>query len=361
MKSRLFVPILLLLLLPALTFADLTITVDYHRNWGNAPTSNIRKLSENVALHFQEVLRDEHKIDGKLKIVYYSRGPIAFYRSYFGGKSDEYKVGLKITGTYWNQMAYQFGHEFCHIMQNHDSLKNNPNGWFHEAICELANVWVLRQMSETWLRRPPYPNWVDYRRHLKSYADNQLKDPDSQYAGTGAEWIAEWEERMHRDEPGVFTFERVCQLSYKFLPIFEEHPEAWNAVRQMPNSKKRIDGYMKDWYAAVDTEDKEHVAAIAKIMGIRVETPVVVATAVTIDTDVNDDGYTDIYDCLIVRSAMSIESKYDTDVNDDGVTNILDLMLVKAAAFEAIAAAAPPKPSVQKIRVTTWGALKRRK
>ena len=78
---------------------------------------------------------------------------------------------------------------------------------------------------------------------------------------------------------------------------------------------------------------------------------------VEIDTDVNDDGYTDLYDCLIVRSGMSLESSYDTDINNDGVTNILDLMLVKAAAFEAIAAAAPSK---RKIKITTWGKLKTR-
>ena len=78
---------------------------------------------------------------------------------------------------------------------------------------------------------------------------------------------------------------------------------------------------------------------------------------IVIDTDVNDDGYTDLSDCLIVRSAMSQESMYDTDINNDGVTNILDLMLVKAAAFEAIAAAAPPK---RKVITTIWGELKKK-
>jgi hypothetical protein len=76
-----------------------------------------------------------------------------------------------------------------------------------------------------------------------------------------------------------------------------------------------------------------------------------------IDTDVNNDGYTDLSDCLIVRSGMSVKSTYDTDINNDGVTNILDLMLVKAAAFEAIVAAAP---SQQKVITTTWGAIKQK-
>ena len=78
---------------------------------------------------------------------------------------------------------------------------------------------------------------------------------------------------------------------------------------------------------------------------------------IVIDTDVNDDGYTDLYDCLIVRSGMSAETNYDTDINNDGVTNILDLMLVKAAAFEAIAAAAPSK---RKVKITSWASQKLR-
>lgn len=78
---------------------------------------------------------------------------------------------------------------------------------------------------------------------------------------------------------------------------------------------------------------------------------------IVLDTDVNGDGYTDLSDVLIVRSAMSVDNLYDTDINNDGVTNILDLMLVKAAAFEAIAAAAPLR---RKVITTTWGELKRR-
>ena len=78
---------------------------------------------------------------------------------------------------------------------------------------------------------------------------------------------------------------------------------------------------------------------------------------IEIDTDVNNDGYTDLSDCLIVRSGMSVKSTYDTDINNNGVTNILDLMLVKAAAFEAIVAAAP---NLKRRRITTtWGALKK--
>lgn len=76
-----------------------------------------------------------------------------------------------------------------------------------------------------------------------------------------------------------------------------------------------------------------------------------------IDADVNDDGYVDLYDVLIVRSGMSAEVSYDTDLNNDGVTDEVDLLIVKAKAMEAIVAAAPRK---RKVNITTWGRLKRR-
>lgn len=357
--KRLFILVLsLLLLLPSLATADLEITVESSMNWGNASTSNIKHLCENVALHFQEQLRDEHKLEGDLTIVYRSAGPIAYYRSFFDGAADEYKIGLKVTGTYWDNFSYQFGHEFCHILHNHDLFEGNhpdPNGWFREAICELAGLWVIRRMSETWEHRPPYQNWVDYRHALSDYANNwMMSRPEVQYYGTGAEWLAEWEDKMRVYGSNAFTYARVSQLSYKFLPIFEENPNAWNAVRQMPTSTSKMSDYMKDWYNAVDTEDKEFVKAIATEMGVAVEIEPV--TAVVINADVNNDGYVDLFDVLIVRSGMNREVSYDTDVNDDGVTNEIDLFIVKAIAIEAIVKAAPSKP---KIRLTTWGAMKK--
>ena len=152
----------------------------------------------------------------------------------------------------------------------------------------------------------------------------------------------------------------VSQLSYKFLHIFEENPEAWNAVRKMPASTGEMSEYMQDWHDNVDTEDKQFVEAIADEMGITVEeampvTTVVMDTELTIDADVNDDGYVDLYDVLIVRSGMNVENSYDTDVNDDGKTDEVDLLIVKALAIEAITQASPSK---RKVKITTWGSMK---
>ena len=80
-----------------------------------------------------------------------------------------------------------------------------------------------------------------------------------------------------------------------------------------------------------------------------------------INADVNADGYVDLSDVLIVRSAIQNSVSYDTDVNNDGVTDEIDVLIVKAKAMEALAAAAPSIERLRKrkVKITTWGAIKR--
>lgn len=354
MFKKSFVLCVMLILVSALSFAELTITVIPDKRWGDAPTSNIKRLCENVALHFQEQLRDEYKIKGDLTIVYNVGNPITFFRSYFGGGPNEYRVGLSVTDTYWSQFIYQFAHEFTHIMHNHDQTPDSPNDWFEESICMLASAWATKQLGETWAYRVPYPSWVSYRYVLlEIFNDWILGRPEVQYDGTGAEWLREWEDSMRRDDSNAFTYARVAQLAHKFLPVFDEHPDAWNAVRQMPTSTAKMSKYMRIWYDTVDLDDKHVVKGIAEVMGITVESVVVFKDQ--IDADVNGDGYVDLYDVMIVRSGMRSPVSYDTDVNNDGVTDVVDLLIVKAKAVEAITAASPSKP---KTKLTTWGAIK---
>lgn len=350
--------IVYLIILPVqISDANLNIIVEPHAKWGNAPTSNIKALCENVALHFNEQLRDEHKINGKLTIVYNPGNPIVWYPWVSGLGKNEYKIGLTVTGTFWAQFSYQFAHEFGHIMHNFEKTLDKENSWFRESICELANLWVIKKMGKTWATRAPYPNWVGWRHNLTNYANTLMSRAEVQYAGTGAEWLSQWESKMRTDTT-IFDYARVSQLSYKFLPIFEDNPEAWNAIRQMPISTARMSDYMKIWYSEVSVLDKQFVKQMADVMGISV-----IATTLPnetdFDADINNDGLVDLSDVRLVRMAMQTSILYDTDVNNDGITNELDILLVKAKAHEAIAAAAPAI-AIRKKKLTTWGALKRR-
>lgn len=76
-----------------------------------------------------------------------------------------------------------------------------------------------------------------------------------------------------------------------------------------------------------------------------------------IQADVNNDGYIDLADVMIVRNGIQNFVPYNTDVNNDGITDEIDLLIVKAKAHEAITAAAP---ALRRRKLTTWAETKRR-
>ena len=374
MRKHSYVIFLFFIFLSANVFADLEITVK-SSDWGEISTHDVKKLCENITHHFEQHLRTENEINDKVNVSRTFRPKS--HTTLDPSPDVKYKIGIvlkknmeiRVDDFYY--FIFDFAHEFCHILHNFEvTTINNPNLWFQEGIATMASMWALRSMAETWKRDSPFGLFAEqdggiayFYKNFNHYADAYLKVfPEYQYDGTGEEWLSEHEMSLREEyiEKGTFTqYHTAAQLTFKFLPIFEENPEAWNAVRKMPSTKGKMSAYMQDWYDAVDEQDRQYVEAIAEVMGITVKAPVIASIESTeIDADVNNDGYVDLYDCLIVRSGMQNSVSYDTDVNNDGVTNILDLLLVKAIAVEAIIAAAPSK---RKVNITTWGAIKDRK
>ena len=364
-----------ILLLPILSSAELSITVVPAPSWGNMSHSDIQTLCENISFHFEKHLRPENEMNDTVNVyrsfdeihVTLDPNPVAKYKIGMLLKKD---MEIRVDDFYY--FIWSFGHEICHILHNFElTTIDNPNLWFQEGIASMASVWVLRSMADTWEHDSPFGTFVEQDGGIAYFSDNFEHFanaylnvfPEYQYNGTGEEWLEEYEIFLREDYYKTRSFTQyhlVSQLSYKFLPIFEENPEAWNAVRKMPASTGEMSEYMQDWHDNVDTEDKQFVEAIADEMGITVEeampvTTVVMDTELTIDADVNDDGYVDLYDVLIVRSGMNAEVSYDTDVNNDGKTDEVDLLIVKALAIEAITKASPSK---RKVKITTWGSMK---
>ena len=377
MKIRNVILIFLLLFCVDSVYAKLEIIVKPSPDWGEISSGDVEKLCQNIANHFEKHLRPENEIDDKVNVYRTFRS-----MSYVTVDQDsdvKYKIGIvlkkdmeiRVDDFYY--FIRDFAHEFCHILHRFEiTYTDNPNIWFQESIALMSSIWALRDMAKTWENNSPFGPYTIhddgiayyFSHNFKYYANIYLNIiPSTQYTGTGKEWLEEHEmslrEKHYRNE-SFMDYDLVSQLSFMFLPIFEENPEAWNAVRKMPFTKGKMSEYMQDWYDAVDEQDRQYIEAMAEIMGIDLEPfkeEVTVEAVIVIDADVNNDGYVDLYDCMIVRSGMTSKSTYDTDVNNDGITNILDLLIVKAKAFEAIAAAAPRKT---RVKLTTWGSMKKR-
>ena len=351
--------ICLLCFLPNVLIAELQIIVPPSNHWGNMSSKDIETLCENIVSHFEKHLRPEHEMNDTVNVHRdFNLSHVTI------GADGNHKIGINldmsIAPDAFYYFIWSFSHEICHILHDYEvTTINNPNLWFQESICMMASIWALKSMADTWKQDSPFGQEHLFSINFDHYANALLNDPSSEYDGTAEEWIEEYETFLREDYYRTQSFTQhhylVAGLSYKFLHIFEENPEAWNAVRKMPATKGELSEYMQDWYDNVAQPDKKYVEDIAEVMGISI-TPVT-ATVIVINADVNKDGYVDLYDVLIVRSAMQNSVAYDTDINNDGRTDEIDLLIVKAKAFEAIAAAAPHK---RKTQITTWGSLKRR-
>ena len=132
-------------------------------------------------------------------------------------------------------------------MCNFESLsEDNPNGWFHEALCELAAVFTLRRMAERWPVNPPYRNWATYAASLAEYVDELLHQRDRQLplGMTLPDWLVSWEATLRTNR---YQRSANATAAYLLLPILEDEPEGWNTVAHLPNSRGLLVDYIVDW------------------------------------------------------------------------------------------------------------------
>lgn len=195
-------------------------------------------------------------------------GPITLFRR---GPNGEYFVRLNTGGRLWAQHAFQFAHEFGHILANYDEHELR-NKWFEESICEMASLFALRRMSETWKVRPPYPNWKDYSPALATYADERLRPARLPPGKRLADWYRENEALLRQDS---CLRDKNTVVAAALLPLFEKRPESWQAIAWLNDGKshgtRTFADYLGDWYARVPEKIRPIVRQIATEFAITIE------------------------------------------------------------------------------------------
>ena len=112
----------------------------------------------------------------------------------------------------------------------------------------------------------PYPHWADYADKLVEYSHQQQsrlkgKLPDGVSLHS---WLLDNEDVLREDK---YQREKNAVVAYQLLPIFEDTPTGWNALRNFPTSKGYLKEYLRDWYSSVESEDKPFVARLSDTFG----------------------------------------------------------------------------------------------
>lgn len=232
-------------------------------DWGNIQPNEIAVLLQDTAFHINRLLRVP--FDEKIQVVPSQVDhPKVLYRSSTG---EPYVIWLSVRDGLWCKFAYQFAHEFCHVLSGYENLRENPNNWFHEAICELASVFTIRRMAQRWRTHPAFPKCFNYAASLREYWQNLLNNQKAQLPEdmTLHNWLSLCEDEL-RENPVAEQKQRDNQalVAYQLLPLFEEMPGGWNAIRKLPNFSEKLSDYLVSWHKAVDPDDKAFVAKIAE-------------------------------------------------------------------------------------------------
>ena len=189
-------------------------------------------------------------------------------------RPGSYRIQIAATRTHWCQYAFQFSHEYCHLIIDPYQGEGWPNQWLIEAMCEMASVFALRRMAEGWTTDPPHPQWKSYSSALADYAQERLTNPEHALpSGVRLnEWLTLHHESLLRDP---YQREKNAVIAYQLLPIFESHPSGWNAVRELPTRRQpsemngSIGDYLRLWRSTVDPDGRSVVDQISQMLTAR--------------------------------------------------------------------------------------------
>jgi len=234
--------------------------------WGAASSVDIHKVLESAGGELWK-----HFPDRRLNPIIIQRGrraPITLYRR---GPKGEYLMKLTPDGRYWCQFAYQFAHEFCHILANYSHKTARANKWFEESICEMASIYALRRMAVSWKTKAPYDRWKDYAEDIQAYADDLQKAEDKLPEDkTLAAWYKENSASL-RKTPWLRDKNRI--VANGLLGLFEAGPGGWAAIEYLNSGKSKSDSfqdYLSNWYRKTPSARRKIVGDIIKLFGLEI-------------------------------------------------------------------------------------------
>ena len=195
-------------------------------------------------------------------------GPKVLYQR---GQNNEYIIFVNIGGNYWAQLAYQFSHEFCHILSNYEK-DNDKNQWFEESLCEAISIYTIDKMSIQWKHTPPHPSWESYASSLKEYVTDLLLQEHRGRSNDLSQWYTTNKESM-RNNPYLRRKNEVLGTAiYRLIKSGNFNVSSIQYLNLgKENKHKDISKKLEEWYKHSPQELKQSVLNIAQMLGLKIQ------------------------------------------------------------------------------------------
>jgi hypothetical protein len=221
--------------------------------WDDAKIEDIRFLLQNVARQILQYF--DEPVSARIFVECHpSRQTPEVNCRYSTG---EHFISLTIQDySYW---SYAFAHELCHVLSGYENLHCLQNKWFHETICELASIFVMKQMA----KGQPVSNWQNFSAKFSNYAEWLVSRSDFQLQKntTLSDWFKTNEQNLQaapyqRDKNGI--------IALRLLPLIESNPKYWQNVSFIPDSKESFEMFLGEWHDNCPEEQRVFVTQIAE-------------------------------------------------------------------------------------------------
>ena len=188
-------------------------------------------------------------------------GPIVLHRR---GSDGSICVRLAVEGGYWAQMAYQFSHEFAHILFGF-TPEHQSHQWIEEAARETASLFSLRHMARSWSQDENLKR-VSYAPHLKSYADQLMEKSRLKSPTDFPAWFRSHAQEIQAD---LDDRELLKVIALQWLPLLEEDPRGWRGLRYLNHGIGKIDEELPElfqrWRKHCPEVDREQVDRVVRL------------------------------------------------------------------------------------------------
>jgi len=254
-------------------------------DWGTARTQDIETVLKSVA----DVLVPYFPLHASSRVLVASsrQGPRVLLEK---SPDGAYFVLLNVQDTRWDQFAYQFSHELCHLFANseHRELSGDvvarDHQWFEEALCEAVSLFTLKQMASSWEHSPPYPHWKDYAPAFREYAE-RLSGETHRHLPLNksvADWYAENREAL---ESNPYLREKNEFLATRLVALLEEAPGGLGAIGYLNLEKssfsKSFEAYLDSWFSCCPEEIRDFTRRVISLF-TRGDRDVTAIAAVTV-------------------------------------------------------------------------------
>lgn len=221
--------------------------------WGTAQVRDIAKVLRSVAdvllPHFPQ------RASERVVVAFSKQGPRILLEK---SRDGAHHVLLNVQDTRWDQFAYQFSHELCHIFTNYEhreishDASTRDHQWFEETLCEAVSLFTLNRLALSWERSPPYPAWGNYASAFREYASRLLSEEHRRLPPIDS--LAKWYRANQEELRGnPYLREKNEFPATRLLTLLENTPDSLEAIGYLnlegSPSAKSLTAYLESWYS----------------------------------------------------------------------------------------------------------------